>query len=158
MVYKFKPAARFREGFDEDAGANHLGALLEKHGRITREIVRDDALQESSPLYPALTHDATEALRIVNLNEADYLIRQWITVRIEDGAAREVRAVVPVFVDRDDEKRQYVATMDALSNEEWRKQVIENALREFLNLRRKWADLSELARIFEAIDQLTPAA
>lgn len=154
MVFKFKDAAHFRPDFDKQAGAARLAAMLERDGSLSTAALIKDGQDKRSPLYPQFTHDPAEALRRVWTAEADYLRRAFVTVvPDEKGIAREVRAVVPVYATEDAEERIYVSTVEAMSNEDYRKQVLQDAIDDFIVLRRKWADLEELVGIFRSIDR-----
>ncbi len=54
-------------------------------------------------------------------------------------------------------RRAYTSTAYAMSDADLRKQVVQRAWADFEALRKRHAGLSELARIFEAIDQARPA-
>lgn len=152
MIYKMKDAARFRPGFDRDAGAARLAQLLERDGSLEIEAIIQDGVLPDSPLHPQFTMDPDEALRATWEREAAYLQRSFVVVIDTGGAPREVRAVVPVFTRLDADNRRYIPTVVALSDADYRSQVLQQALTDLLALRRKYADLEELARIFKAID------
>lgn len=154
MVYSFKEAAHFRAGFNRDAAAARLGSLLERDGYLSNEAIIEDGLREDSPLHPQFSFTADEALAEVHERQAEYLKRTFVTIIREDDdeEAREIRAVVPVYTREHPEERRYIATVEALSDAEYREQVLSQALSEMLALRRKYTDIQEFARIFKAID------
>lgn len=157
MVYDFKQAARFRSGFDRKAGAARLGQLLERDGYLSTDAIIADGLQKDSPLYPQFDIEPAEALQYVREQEARYLQRVFVSVEIVkdgDGETREVRAVVPVYTREHPDERRYISTYEALTDEDYRDQVLARALGEAIAFRRKYAELQELARIFKAIDAL----
>ena len=53
-------------------------------------------------------------------------------------------------------ERGYVSTATAMSSEDLRKQVLSKAFAELESWRARHAELSELARIFSAIDETRP--
>lgn len=157
MVFRFKSAAHFRAGFNREAGAARLAQLLERDGSLERDAIIADGLQPESPLHPQFDIAPDEALRAAYEREADYLRRNFVTiVKTEGGEPREIRAVVPVRAPdaEEDEPRRYVATVFALADPFYRPQVLDQALAEFVALRRKYADLKELSRIHTAIDKM----
>jgi hypothetical protein len=159
IQYGFKSRAIFPPAFDREAGAQRLASLLEREGDLSIESILRDARRKESPLRSAFTWDAGDALSKVQEQEADYLRRQFVVVTIERDEVREMRAVVPVIVHDDpDGPRRYIPTMDALSDEAYREQVLRQALKELQALRRKYAELQELAAIFRAIDRASKRA
>lgn len=153
----FKDGARFRSGFDREAGAMRLKALLDRHGNLDVDVVIKDAKRETSPLHPAFIWEADEALLHSHVITAQKLLTNFVTVTIaEDGRRDEFRAAVPVRILEDDEKRVYVSRDEAMSNVDYRGQVLTQAKNELFAFQRKYASLKELASIFAAIDTLRP--
>ena len=154
MIFKFKDAARFRPGFNREAAAARLAQILERDGALEVDAIVDDGLREDSPLHPQFAFSADEALQDAYRREAEYLRRTFVTVIVTPaGDQREVRAVLPVLVQPDDEGRRFISSVRALSDDEYRHQILETALAELVALRRKYAELEELARVFAAIDR-----
>jgi hypothetical protein len=153
-VYRFKSAAHFRQGFDQAAAAVRLGELQERDGGLSIEAIIEEGLRPESPLHPQFSYSSEEALDVVWRTEAQYLRRTFVAVTLmSDGTEREIRAVVPIY-DRDSEERRFITTSIALSDPEYREQVLDQALRDLIALRRKYADLQELARVFAAVDKV----
>lgn len=154
MTFKFKDAARFRPGFNREAGAARLAQLLERDGALEVDAIVDDGLKEESPLHPQFAFGAEEALQEAYRREAEYLRRTFVTVIVTpSGEEREIRAVMAVYEQPDDEGRRFISAVRALGDDEYRHQVLETALSELIALRRKYAELEELARVFAAIDR-----
>jgi hypothetical protein len=152
-VYRFKEAAHLPTGLDAQLVGERIARLKELGGGFTAEKVVDDARSESSPLHAAFTWDDAVAAERQRLSEAGYLVRSIVTIRKEaDGSEREDRAFVPVVV-REVEERRYLPIATAMSDDDYREQVLRRALGEMLTLRRKYRDLEALARIFAAIDE-----
>jgi len=155
MIYKMKDTAHYREGFDREAGAGRLAAILERDGRLETAAIIADGIQPESPLHPQFTMNADEALQSLWVIEARYLQRSFIVVKtLESGEKREYRAVTPVYTRADADTRRFVSTIDAMADPEYRAQILHRALVDLLSLRRKYADLQELATVFQAIDKV----
>lgn len=152
-VYKFKDAARLPKGLDAQAVGDRIAQLKESEGAgFKAESIVRDARPAKSPLHGAFTWDDKQAAEAYRLQEAGHLIRSIVQIVGQDDEAREVRAFVSVTV-RDVDEQRFVSIVTAMSDEDYRRQVLETALDEMLALRHKYQDLEELARIFKAIDE-----
>lgn len=149
-AYRFHEAAHFRAGFNREAGAARLAELLRRDGELTTEAIITEGLKPKSPLHPQFDIDPDTLLAEAYEHEAQYLRRVFYVYEPETN--REVRATVAVYTRETPEEQSFISTFAALSDEEYRDQVLTQALNEFLALRRKWSDLQEFARIFKAID------
>jgi len=148
--YAFKEGSRL-SGDVEKVG-RRLEVLHRRYGHLTPDIVVDDASSQRSPLHQYIWKESnTEAAHQRRIALAEHLIRS-ITVVIEsESEPKSIRAFVVI------EKKgeaQYIDTEVALSDQEMRRQVLSRALSELNALRRKYADLKELASVFAAIDKL----
>lgn len=158
MVYQWKPGTRLSA--DPQAVGERLEVLQARHGdALTAEQVVEDARDESSPLHPCFEWDDTVAAEEYRKEQARYLLRALIVVSEpeEEGAAEgrpapEGRAHRAYVVVREEDDDRYVPTVRAMSDEELRNQVLAQALAELRAVQRKYAELRELARVFEAID------
>ena len=119
-------------------------------GFLTPEAVVSAAKDEDNPLHPYFTWDDTEAAHRWRLEQARKLIRLSVTVIKQD--TQPVRAYVSLLNDRG--KNGYRATIDVLSDEDLRDQLLQCALRELAAFRHKYSVLSELAELFEVADRL----
>ena len=133
-------------------------------GQLTPEAVLKNAASKSSPIHDRFTWDDTEAAHKMRLLEASFLIRS-VKVRVEmhdnDNQPLSVRAFVNVqstVRDDDDDGRAdcgiYVPLSVALNKGSYRDQMLANAASELLSFRKKYSVLTELAKVFKAIDQL----
>lgn len=153
MVYKFKDAAHLSSKLDPQLVGERLAAIREAGGGFTPEAVVADARHTSSPLHEAFTWDDSDAAERYRLGQAGYLVRSVVVLMRDDKATeREVRAFVPVTIREVPDDQRYLSVVEAMSDEDYRSQVIGRALGEMLALRRKYQDIAEFGRIFKAID------
>lgn len=155
MVYRFAVGAHLPRGLDPQTVGDRLTQLRDDLGAGFRPAaVVEDAAAESSPLHPAFTWDDGEAARKRREDEARYLIRHVVVVREAAGEtpAREVRAFVSV-VERVSESDRYMPVVQAMSDDEYRDQIVDRALREAVAWRHRYEDIREFSRIFTAIDR-----
>lgn len=154
VVYEFRNGSHLSRQLNPQACGERIETLRAKHGEVRPEMLVDDAKSKRSPLHNAFEWDDTEAARQHRLSQARHLIRS-ISVRIITPAQTPV--VVPAFTNLDPhtEKQSYRSTVQVMSDAELRAQMLSNALRELQILRRKYAELSELALVFDTIDRLS---
>lgn len=154
--YMFRSGAHIT-GVDPQKAGETLERLRRRHNsRLTPEIVVEEARNLDSPIHAAFEWDDTVAAAQYRIEQAGHLIR-CIAVDISRSnlETKAVRAFVNVERDSD---RSYTSTVHAMSDRDLRKQVIERAYAELEAWRKRYAELSELARLFEAIDQARDAA
>lgn len=154
MVYRFGQGARLA-GLDPQTVGERLAQLREDLGPGFRPAaVVEDATPDESPLHAAFTWDDTEAARKRREDEARYLIRHVYVVRPsqQDQPEREVRAFVSVL-ERQTEEDRYMPVVQAMSDDDYRGQIVDRALREAIAWRHRYEDIREFGRIFAAIDQ-----
>ena len=153
VVYRWNP----RPGFDWKGKAQEIGEHLEglatQTGSITPERVVDDARNPQSPLHPNFEWDDTAAAESWREHTARNLIGSLVVVKVnETQVTGTVRAFVSV---RDgDEKGIYAPIVRVMGDAEMRKQVLERARQELHQWRNRYADLSEFAKVFSAVDEL----
>jgi len=129
---------------------------------IPEEVVRA-AQSPRSPLHELFTWDDTEAARRHRLEEARQLIR--VTVTLIPGTDQEVRAYVSLSEDRPQGVKGqitggggYRATAEVMSDEQLRAILLADAQREMRAFQNKYARLSELALVFDAMTVAANAA
>ena len=131
---------------------SHLLAMNAKHGGfLTPESVVAEARKESSPLHHLFEWDDTTAAHEYRLIQASRIIRACVTVTHVGGEEVTVRAFSSLPTDRET-GAGYRRTVEVLSNEEHRKELVASALAEFQALRKRHAKLQELSDIFAAVD------
>lgn len=153
MIFKFKDAAHLPATLDPQAVGERLSALPS----MNRHTIVNDARSDASPLHDAFTWDDAQAAEERRLEQAGYLVRALvIEVQIEGDGKRDVGAFTPILT-RESPDREYLPIDVAMGDEDYRKQILERALADFVALRRKYQDLEELAKVFRAIDTANKA-
>lgn len=110
----------------------------------------------NTALHTRFTWDDTAAAQQYRLWQARQVIRlEFQVVAGSNGAQREVRAFVSL-VDgrRGDEDRGYRGIIEVLSDEDLRVKLLNEAKAEMNTFRRKYGLLSELAKVFAAMDEV----
>jgi hypothetical protein len=121
-------------------------------GALTPEALLERAQSANAATHAHFEWDDGKAAHQHRLSQAGDLIRA-ITVDVSRSNVeppKPMRAFVSV--DRQGE-RSYTSTAHAMSDEQLRRQVLERAFAEMEAWRNRYAELTEFARIFAAIDQ-----
>lgn len=141
---------------DAETAGGALEAISKRYGFVLPETVVAESRPENAPLHDEFEWDDSTAANAYREDQARGIIRH-ITIRIEkDDTPHDVRAFVHVLARgqtaEDDREPVYIRTLDALKDADYRAQVLERAMREIDGWRRRYADYSELALIFQQID------
>lgn len=169
-----KPVFQFREGCHLSGNAQIVGERLEqikdKASSLTPALVLKDARNIRSPLHGYFEWDDTAAAERYRLEQAGHLVRSVVVsfeaadpqperqVRLESvepapaPSPRMVRAFLPVKSDSGE--RSYVSTQQAMGDPAMRRQVLERAHSEMTAVGRKYAELSEMAEVFGALNRV----
>jgi hypothetical protein len=153
VIYGWRSGSRI--SLDPQKAGEAISKVQKAHnGLLEPEMLVDAARDERSILHPHFEWDDAKAAEAFRTDQARDLIRS-LTVDISRSNVEEkqVRAYVNVETGQE---RGYVSTFTALSSAELRKQVLEKAFAELEAWRARHAELSELARIFAAIDETRP--
>jgi len=133
---------------------SELEQVASKHrGVLPAQAVVDWARSHPrSELHKRFTWEDGEAADKWRLWEARVLIAR---VTIEPRPERTVRAWVNLPSDRAGERPAYRATVRVMSNAEQRAELLQSVKDELGRLRRKYAELTELASVWDAVDKST---
>lgn len=149
----------WRQGSRVNLDAQKVGEAIERlqkgqNDPLEPSTVVNAARDPASVMHPHFQWDDAIAAEAFREDQARDLVRS-LTVDISRSnlEARPVRAFVNVEVGAE---RGYVSTATAMSSEDLRKQVLSKAFAELESWRARHAELSELARIFSAIDETRP--
>lgn len=141
-----------------DAARQALADISEKHGHITPAIVVKEATKESNPLHNYFKWNDKEAGYRYRLDQARFLIR---TVKLDivrrDEKKREIsfetsRAYVSPLSIRGE--KSYVKLTDAMDDTTMREEMLERAKRELKALKKRYQQLDELAKVWDAVEMI----
>lgn len=136
---------------EKDKISYELSVLEEQNGVLKPEHVVEYAKNESTALHHQFTWDDTVAGHQWRLQQARMLIRACVTIIRNDEKEIETRAWVNVVTASG---RGYASVVKVLSEDDLRKQMVDNAYRELSTFRKKYSNLNELTKVFDAIDDL----
>lgn len=146
----------WRQGARINLDPQKAGEALERikragNGLLEPRAVVDAARDDASPIHDHFEWDDAVAAEAHRQDQARDLVRSLtIDVSRSNVESKAVRAFVNVDVG---EQRGYVSTMTAMSSQDLRKQVLARAFAELEAWRARHAELTELARIFSAMDE-----
>lgn len=157
MIYEF------REGRSLPVDAQTIGEQLEiiaeaNDGETTPKAVVDHSRPDDAPLHPIFEWRNPIAAELYREDQARRVIRSVQTVTVPQDGGEPVRCIAYVSVGSPvPGGARYVTTAEAMSDDELRKRVLEDALRAIRSLKARYGHLRELARVFEAADEIEMA-
>ena len=141
--YEWKQGSRIK------ADVNVVGKVceeLEKEGRLNAQELVDVSRDKNAPLHDLFEWDDKIAAEKYRYVQAQEIIRS-IVVRQTDKPIT-TRAFSSIS------NRQYVSTTNALSREDTRRVILNNAMNELRAFKNKYRSLQELVGVINAIDEL----
>lgn len=147
MIYQFA------KGSIHAVSAQVVGPIFDqmgREGRLTPKNVVDEARPEDSPLHPEFEWDDAVAAEKWREKQAQLLIIHTVQIDEPENGSTPIKAFHVTV-----EKSHYEPIDIILKDETKRNVLLENAKRELLGFKKKYSTLSELSKVFLAIDQLT---
>jgi hypothetical protein len=133
--------------------------LLTRHsGRVSPQLLLDEARNPSSPFHKHFEWDDTAAAERYRLVQASAMIREWrgTVLRIDTGTRRVLvqptRRVHSALSERGRGRSSYETTEQIMANPAKRRALIETLLKELTSYRRRYAEILELSKVWAAID------
>jgi hypothetical protein len=124
-----------------------LQYLMKKNGgKLTADVIVEDAVGINSPLHNLFEWDDTEAARKYRERQArDLLVSVRVLIEEDDGEEEPYRAFVNI-IDEDDGS-VYVDSVTAVCRDEYREQLLVRAVREINAWLGRYHELQELAEL-----------
>ena len=155
MRYQYRDRNRF--GVEAQVAGDRLEEIRQAHdGFLDPHDVVDDARPNDAPLHPAFEWDDARAAEEHRRRQAAELIRSVRVVHQGDDQDEPDRREIAYVSVKPPEggPPRYVTAATALSDEDLRRQVLDDAIRALEQLRARFGHLTELAEVFQAIDDL----
>lgn len=109
----------------------------------------DASRDENAPLHCEFEWRDDVAAEQYRLTQAGGIIRNIIRITVETQEKATVRA----FVSTGERKQAYVSIATALTNEQWRKNLLESAKRDMQSFTAKYRNLDELSEVLTAMQK-----
>jgi hypothetical protein len=154
MVYQWK---QNRFPVEAQKAGEELERIKEAYGGIVPKAIVDESRTEDAVLHECFDWNdetAAEAYREVQARE---IIRNVVVVKTTNEEGQKnitVRAFVPVSTEEEQPKK-YITIDEAMADDEFRQQIVEQALKELVSFKAKYGHLKELSEVFTAIDKLS---
>lgn len=126
------------------------GLAARAGGMLAPASVVEFARDPKTALHSQFTWDDTDAAEAWRLHEARNIIRVHVTVLHADS--EPVRVFTSLRPDRESNSG-YRLTVDVLSNDDLRAQMLADAKAELQATKRKYHNLQELSSVWDAIEQ-----
>ena len=152
---------------DANIVGKSMEEIEEKYGEISAERLLEYARPEDSPIHDLFEYDDSVAAECWRRKQANVVIGciviveesvsssdETIETQIVEEEPRETIAFLNISTQRSG-KGIYISTKKALSQEDTRQIVLQRALEDLRLFKRKYHYLSELSKVFEAIDDFT---
>lgn len=135
---------------------NELTQLAREHGgELHPKVVVDAARPEDSPLHKSFDWDDSDAAEKWRLQQARQLISAVVTYEKVGKSTVPVRVFVSLTPDREKNGAGYRLANTVMSDAEHRQQMLTDAMAEMQRFKEKYRRLSELAKVFAAMDEVT---
>lgn len=138
---------------DRSLVLEELSFIEKRDGVVTPEAVVEFAKDETTQLHGQFNWDDGEAAHQWRLFQARQVIRAMVTI-LPNGNEDVVTKAYVHIVETSRNPTGYIEVRKVLSDEEYRKQMLNTAHRELKTFRKKYAHLKELAALFDVIDSL----
>lgn len=140
---------------DESSAAvrTELDGIAERNGGLLKpeDVVEFARTNKQSELHGRFEWDDTKAAHAHRLEQARGIIR--VFVEVIPHTQTSYRAYVSLEPDRHSGEG-YRRTVQVMSNEEHRQQLLLQAIKRLNGMRREYAILTELAEVFQALDRV----
>lgn len=150
MIYGWKETARIKAD-PQPIGEELERIQCENNGLLKPQTIVQVARDKKNPLHSCFEWDDKKAAESYREDQARYILRH-ITVQVqepEDEKPTEVRAYVNL-VDSREKEREHVYTdiISAVSNDEWRSQIIGDVINRIQQLRHTLKTYDKVAQCF----------
>lgn len=145
MVYQWKIPGIIP--VDAQTAGEELERIYKRDGAVSPDAIVKDNADPTAPLHGCFEWDDTKAAHKYRLTQAQTIIRTIVTVCDTPQQTQPVRAFVSV-------QNNYRPTRIVMEDDGMRNELLATALSELQAFKRKYAALSELSAVFEAIDKL----
>lgn len=132
-------------------------ATLTADGLIKPSEVIEFAKNPETALHGCFEWDDTEAAHQYRLQQARQILRVYVEV-VPAASAEPVRAFVSLTSDRTKEGGGYRVITDVMSDESLRRQMLNDAFRQFRAMQAKYKHLQQLAKVWDAVDEAEASA
>ena len=155
MVYKYR-ATQYK--IPAQQAGEYLQELGETEGGLTAVKLLDASRPDDALLHGCFEWNDSEAAEKYRLNQAREFIGNIVVVEMEGKPVEKTRAFISVTETAHRSVGVFKPIIEALSDENNRAVVLDNAIREMKTFREKYSNLEELARVISEMDKVIGGA
>ena len=138
----------------QKAPAQVAGEIMEQleqsEAGLSPASLLDASRDENAPLHNEFEWRDDVAAEQYRLTQAGGIIRNVYRISVETQEQSPVRA----FVSTGERKQAYASIATALTNEQWRKNLLESAKRDMESFSAKYRNLDELSEVLNAMQKV----
>lgn len=154
MIFKYEGRSY---GVPAQVAGERLREIEDRDGSVTPQAVVDDARPEDSLLHPVFEWDDEKAAEAYRIHQAGNFIRCIVVVPEKNDTVKEpIKLFINTNPTDDGQKRigSFINLRSAMENPASRSVILSNAKHEMLLFKKKYSQLKELSKVFEAIDSV----
>lgn len=149
MVYSWKT---FQYSVSADVAGKEFEKIEKKYGKVTSELLLQNAEPEESPLHGLFEWDDAVAGHKFRLSQATNIIINLAVEVEKEQKPKKIRAYYNVS---DTEKKgRFINAETAFSNPDTKEIILKRAYREMQSFVQKYENLTEFAPVFKAIESI----
>jgi len=149
MVYSWKT---FQYSVSADVAGKEFEKIEKKYGKVTSELLLQNAEPIESPLHELFEWDDAVAGRKYRLSQATNIIINLAVEVEKEQKPKKIRAYYNVS---DTEKKgRFINAETAFSNPDTKEIILKRAYREMQSFVQKYENLTEFAPVFKAIESI----
>jgi len=149
MVYSWKT---FQYSVSADVAGKEFEKIEKKYGKVTSELLLQNAEPTESPLHELFEWDDAVAGHKYRLSQATNIIINLAVEVEKEQKPKKIRAYYNVS---DTEKKgRFINAETAFSNPDTKEIILKRAYREMQSFMQKYENLTEFAPVFSAIESI----
>lgn len=150
MIYRWKPGHWL--GVPAQVAGDRIESIRAERGRVHAADLVDDARPDDAPLHPCFEWDDSTAAEKFRVSQARQVLENLICVPIEAPESQPLRAFIAIGAPN--EPHDYTPLSTVMSDEELRRKALRAALEELNRIKARYAELRELSKVWEALEQI----
>lgn len=148
MVFKWNVPRLYP--VDAQTAGEELNRIYEKHGELEPADVVEESKDENAPLHDCFEWDDVKAAQKYRIHQAGKLIRCVVSVTENEKTKEPIQTRAYVHV-----QDTYRPISVVVESQDMVDEMMETAMSELNNFRRKYSNLQALSGVFREIDNFT---
>ena len=152
-TYRFKPGTRIKSSVDTVVTEIQHATV---DGRVGMQTLVDNAKPKDAPLHGEFDWHNPTAANKWRLEQARKIVQSVEFIPKDSPPVRNYHSVEVVTIEKDEEPktvRAFMSVEEIMACPESRADLLLQAIRDVQSLRKKYASLQELAKVWSALDK-----